>query len=240
MSYSYNNVPIIPGAYLVNGGNPTTNELYHLPIFGSISDLTKFFYNDEDNVYYLLPGYKLVLYNDIDYGTQLEEIDNTSGTKIRYITPTTINECSSIKLFYNNVEISNKYTYTSTYSYTTGTLPTPTTGSLNGSYRFMNLSVFPGAYLIDATANGVLPIFFSISDLSTFLDITDNRDDLVIVMPGYKLILYISSNFTGNYVIIDNTSGTTIIVGDGYANNSATSFELFFENKKINQSDIVS
>jgi hypothetical protein len=41
MSYSYNNVPIIPGAYLVNGQNNTTNELYHLPIFGSISRVEK-------------------------------------------------------------------------------------------------------------------------------------------------------------------------------------------------------
>jgi hypothetical protein len=76
MSYSYNSVPIISGAYLVNGANNTTNELYHLPIFGSISSVNDMGFGNEDNAYYVLPGYKLEIYPNTNFGGTLSQTIN--------------------------------------------------------------------------------------------------------------------------------------------------------------------
>ena len=241
MSYLYNGVPIIPGAYLVNGTSATLNELNQLPIFGSITNLAGMGFENEDNTYYVLPGYKLEIYNST---TLNQTINNTDGTKILYVSATTTNTADSIKMYYKNVELTSKYTYTTTYSYTNGKPSAPTTGLPNGSYQSTTFSVFPGAYLIDSGAHGTLPIFFSITNLTNFLaSQTNNNEDMVLVMPGYKLILYRFDDFNNggsdDYASIDNTSGTTIIVGSGWTVNTVSSLELFFNGKKILQSEIV-
>lgn len=257
MSYSYNNVPIIPGAYLVNGQNNTTNELYHLPIFGSISSLNDMGFGNEDNAYYVLPGYKLEIYPNADFGGTLSQtIDNITGTKIMYVTPTSLNNCESLRMYYKNVEISNKYTYTLYTDNSGSTTTTPSTTNKNGPYKLNNMPIFPGAYLIDGAVStatggfGSLPIFFSVSDLSTYpAGETPESEDCVLVMPGYKLILYENTNYnnptTGNYVAIDNTSGTTIIVGKsstfgtGWNNNTTSSCKLFYNGNEVLSTDII-
>jgi hypothetical protein len=249
MSYFYNNVPIVPGAYLVNGDTGFSNEMYQLPIFSSISDLAKMGYQNVDNTYYVLPGYKIELFNLVDYEAPIETINNTSGTKILYKLVSTINTCSSIKLYYNTVFMDNKYTYTPyTSNPGTPTTPTPTTAITIGSYKSLGLSLFPGAYVINSTGIGCMPIFFSITNFEAFLPGTDNKEDYVIVMPGYQLILYLDNNYAaGNYIDIDNTTGTTIIVGQsdtagtgGWNNNTRSSCKLFFNKNEVNRADIVS
>ena len=108
MSYLYNNVPIIPGAYLVNAVAASENELYQLPIFGSVSNLTTMGFGNLDNIYYVLPGYKIEIYDSINYtGTLFITIDNTSGTKILYKTTPTGDRAESIKMYYKNITINH-------------------------------------------------------------------------------------------------------------------------------------
>ena len=249
MSYFYNNVPITPGAYLVNtGGNDSVN---HLPIFSSISNLYKMGYANSttgvDNIYYVLPGYKIELYSSIDYGGTHSQTIDSSGTKIMYVLATTQDSCESIKMYYNNVYITEKYTYTS-YSSNSGTPTTPTLTSTIGPYNISNFSLFPGAYTINSTGGGCMPIFFSITNFSAFLDDTGDHEDVVLVMPGYRLILYFAPDYanTEHYVDINNTTGTTIIVGQsnttgtGWNNNNVSSCRLFFNGNEFTRADLVS
>ena len=242
MSYLYNNVPIIPGAYLVNGDTNTLNNLFQLPIFGSVPNLTNMGFTNADDIYYIMPGYKIELYSAINYVTLITTIDNTNGTLIMYKQITTTNTCESIKMYYKGVEIPNQYIYPSPYAAVTGTpaATVPTSTITIGSHKTFGLSVFPGAYIINANAAGCMAIFFSISSFNTFLNNTADNDDVVLVMPGYKIILYINISFAGNYVAIDNTSGTAIIVGQLSTLNTTSSCELFFNGNKVNQTDIVS
>jgi hypothetical protein len=248
MSYLYNGVPIMPGAYLVNGASNTQNELFQLPIFGSVSILSDMGFQNQDDAYYVLPGYKLVIYPDNNFGgTITQTLDNTSGTKIMYSNTASFNNAQSVKLYYKNEELSGKYTY-SLYTNNSGsTTTTPTSNNTNGPYKLLNMPIFPGAYLIDSGAFGSLPIFYSVSDLRTYPGTeTSDSEDCVLVMPGYKLILWFDSNFSGTYVAIDNTTGSTIIVGKsnsfgtGWTANSATSCQLFYNGNQVLQSDIVS
>ena len=153
-------------------------------------------------------------------------------------------------MYYNNGYITEKYTYTPYESSSvTPTTPTPTSSLTIGSYKSLDLSLFPGAYVINATGLGCMPIFFSITSFSGFLDDTGDKDDCVLVMPGYQLILYFSPNYanTENNVSINNTTGTTIIVGQssptgtgGWNNNNTSSCQLFFNGNEVTQANIVS
>jgi len=252
----------MPGAYLVNGLSSSNNELWQLPIFGSVRNLTSMGFGNVDNFYYIMPGYKIELYRNSEYNALSQTIDNTDGTKIMYkqiVTPSPNptgifgDDCNSIKMFYEGVEIANKYTYT-IYGQSSGTPPatTPITTLTSGSHKLLNLSLFPGAYLINSPGVGCMAIFFSITSLNTFIDQSGDREDCVLVMPGYKLILYSGNNHTGTYVAINNTEGTTIIVGlstgvrdlsdnvitGGWTPNNILSCKLFFNGNEVIQTDI--
>ena len=249
MSFLYNNVPIMPGAYLVNSLPGINNALHQLPIFGSVSKLIKMGYERVDNMYYVMPGYKIELYRNQDYITNGPTINNTTGTKIMYVTIAPPDDCASIKMFYKDVEIADKYTYT-VYGNNAGSLTTtPTTTLTSGSHKLLDLSLFPGAYMINAVGIGCMPIFFSITDLSTFSASAGDREDSVLVMPGYKIILYFNTGYNnptaGNHVAIDNTTGTTIIVGEsgysgagGWTSNSISSCRLYFNGNEVTQASI--
>lgn len=247
MSYAYNNIPLTPGAYLVDGNSGANNQLYHLPIFSSIPSLKEMGYENVDNIYYILPGYKVERFNSENYVTPLGAIDNTNGTKIMYYQENTdFDKTTSIKLYYKNVEIPSVYTY-AIYANNSGSITTtPSTPNTIGSYITTGLSIFPGAYVIDA-GGGCMPIFYSIPRLNEYLPQTADLEDLVLVMPGYKLILWQDPDYTGTYVAIDNTAGTTIIVGQssffdagGWNNNTLSAVQLYFNGNLINASDIVS
>ena len=248
----------MPGAYLVNSLPGINNALHQLPIFGSVSKLTKMGYANVDNMYYVMPGYKIELYRNEEYNALSQTINNTNGTKIMYkeiVTPNPnpdgifVDDCASIKMFYKDVEIADKYTYT-VYGNNAGSLTTtPTTTLTSGSHKLLDLSLFPGAYMINAVGIGCMPIFFSITDLSTFSASAGDREDSVLVMPGYKIILYFNTGYNnptaGNHVAIDNTTGTTIIVGEsgysgagGWISNSISSCRLYFNGNEVTQASI--
>jgi len=260
MSFLYNNVPIMPGAYLVNGLSTSNNELWQLPIFGSVRNLTSMGFGNVDNFYYVMPGYKIELYRNSEYNALSQTIDNTNGTKIMYkqiVTPSPNptgifgDDCNSIKMFYEGVEIANKYTYSIYVNNSGSTTTIPRTTLTSGSHKLLGLSLFPGAYLINSPGAGCMSIFFSISSLNTFAEGSGDKEDCVLVMPGYKIILYSGNNHTGTYVAIDNTTGTTIIVGlsngvrdlsdnvtGGWTANNILSCKLYFDGNEVTQASI--
>ena len=116
MSYKYNNVVIKPGLYLGNQNNLSSGDGGSFPIFSSMqlsldggNDLSRI-----DDNFFLLPGYKAILYRntDISYIT-VSTIDNTTGTDIKGVyndvyassLTTKSNQISKVDLFYNNVKI---------------------------------------------------------------------------------------------------------------------------------------
>jgi hypothetical protein len=244
MSYFYNNIPIMPGAYLVFTN--INNYINHIPLFSSIASLVKMGNANYDVIYYVLPGYKLQLFSQEDYlGTSNGEIDNTNGTKIMYKAPTTLQNTESIKMYYENTLMIDFYNFTNNANNSGSTTTNPTSNNTIGPYKLLQLSIFPGAYLNSGTRT--IPIFFSISNLNTFLDLTINQETSATVMPGYKLILYFDYNQSGTYVAIDNTSGTKIVVArsndlisGGWTARSVNSFYLYFNGNVILQTDIVS
>jgi hypothetical protein len=110
--YTQNNVPLIAGAYLLNAAAGTNNSLVALPIFSSISNLSKMGFTDVDNIFWVLPGYKLEGYNSINYANLLFTMNNTTGTKIMYQDPSYgDNLVTSVKLYFNDTLLNEIYTF---------------------------------------------------------------------------------------------------------------------------------
>jgi hypothetical protein len=112
---------------------------------------------------------------------------------------------------------------------------------MSGAFNLQNFSIFPGAYFINSIGNGCMPVFWSIPNFSGFLDDTGDREDCVIVMPGYKIILWFDLNYSGTKVVIDNTSNSYILVAQsatfgagGWSPNNISSCQLYYENNLIN------
>jgi hypothetical protein len=93
--------PGIPGAYLMNGVNPGVGSF---PIFCSINYST-FGMNDIDDNYLVMPGYKIIVYVNDNYGGNSTTIDNTASSSILFQATSNVNQGSSCKLYYNGVEI---------------------------------------------------------------------------------------------------------------------------------------
>ena len=107
-----NGVPLIPGAWMIN-------SYIHFPVYSSIASFSLLGVNDVDDYWYVLPGYKLIVWSNANFtsdaGKTSKTCDNTNGTQIVIYTfqasgvPNTGDSC---KLFYNNVEITSVYNTT--------------------------------------------------------------------------------------------------------------------------------
>lgn len=84
-----------------------------LPIFGTITNLVNLGGTDEDNYYLVMPGYKLAVWQHLDFTgiNTVTEVngDNTDGTSILFVIPTTINMGSSCKVWFKGIELNAVY-----------------------------------------------------------------------------------------------------------------------------------
>ena len=120
MSFLRNNIPMTPGAWMINSN-------IHFPLYSSMSNLIVLGVHDMDDYWYVLPGYKLIVWSSGSYvsdsGKKSKICDNTAGTQIVTYTfqasgiPNTATSC---QLFYNNVEMTSVYN---------NTIATPTDGA---------------------------------------------------------------------------------------------------------------
>ena len=122
-----NNIPIYPGAYFINTGTFATggSGISMFPIYGNLYQFyLPYVSNDTDNYFVVLPGFKLVVFQDTSYNTGSSStssrytiFDNTSGTGIRSYQSTNYEDfASSCKLYYKNVELSSSYDTSGTYN----------------------------------------------------------------------------------------------------------------------------
>lgn len=97
------------------------------------------------------------------------------------------------------------------------------------------ISVFPGAYVFRGPYgngnNGMIPIYTSIPGFidNGLTEIMNDKDDTVIVLPGFKLIMHSDYSYTGSLTTIDNSGGTDIMVSPA-TRNTASSCQLFYKN----------
>ena len=82
----------------------------------------------------------------------------------------------------------------------------------------------PGAYGV--TGPKLFPIYGNISNFNNF-NSNDKIDDYLI-LPGYCLIVYLNSDYSGTSDTYDNTNGTTVMYYFQGASNSDTSCKLFY------------
>ena len=99
-----------------------------------------------------------------------------------------------------------------------------------------------GAYLVNS-GYGAFPIFCTIDrfydyGMDNSSDGNNGVDDYYILLPGYKLLLYIDQGVSGTSYPIDNTIGTTILYQTSPSINEISSCKLFFEGVEIISSQL--
>lgn len=96
---------------------------------------------------------------------------------------------------------------------------------------------FPGAYVFrdayNSGSTGMIPIYTSIPDFTAngLTDIMNDKDDTVLVLPGFSLTMYQDTSYGGTTTMIDNTQGTDVLYHNG--TNSVSSCKLFYNNSQI-------
>ena len=94
-----------PGAYIMNATTDPSLNWKLFPVYKNVSDYSTIGITSQDNAYYVLPKYKVIVYNAVGYTGTSITIDN-SGTAM-YMYFTGVNDTGkSCKLYYNNVELS--------------------------------------------------------------------------------------------------------------------------------------
>lgn len=231
--FTYKTFPVFPGAFMIDDGAGS------VPIFCSIYNYTEFGFNNVDNYYLVMPGYKLETF-DSTYGTIRNTHDNQTGTQPKYFTSTNQNNGSSCKLYFKDVEIivtgisdgtiDNQTSITlsaTTVSWTTtSTLLTQIPTNIPYIYK---MSSYPGAYLLNGV--GGFPIFCSIKDFSASKGM-NNIDNYYIVMPGYTLIIFSNANYdggTGSNTFYNTLSVVSYVKAP--STNNGSSCRLYFGSK---------
>ena len=100
LPYTVNGKITNPGAYAVNSGYGA------FPIYCSIANYTNSYYsmNDMINSHYVLPGYKLITFQDAYYPTPVQTIDNTQNIYV-LSGDQNVDQISSCRFYYKNGEI---------------------------------------------------------------------------------------------------------------------------------------
>jgi hypothetical protein len=116
---------------------------------------------------------------------------------------------------------------------------------------FLNSNRFPltyGAIMYNGTVDGTsscYPVFTSLSNLAALTSKSDSGsgtinisdvDDYWTVMPGYKIVVYGLTGYTGTLLLTgDNTSGASPATFKISSPNNASSIQLYFKGTLIAQ-----
>lgn len=103
-------------------------------------------------------------------------------------------------------------------------------------YKEKGFPAFPGAYIINGLY-GSYPIYKSTPNLGATGTIgASDTNDYLLVMPGYKILIYNDANYTSNERTIDNTISSNIYHVKTIAPiaNAITSIKLFYGSTEIN------
>lgn len=205
--------PGIPGAYLMNGAGS-------FPIFFSINYST-YGIGGIDDYYLIMPGYGIDVYNS--NVTEITFTYNNNTTNIVYKEVTNKNSGYSCVL---------NYTGSFIYSNSIPTnLPMQVSEPTSTGSGISNINpATPGAYLFNGN-DGSFPIFSSITNYAAFG--MNDLDDNYLVMPGYKIIVYVNDNYGGNSTTIDNTASSSILFQATSNVNQGSSCKLYYNGVEI-------
>lgn len=84
---------------LTSSGSP----FYAIPC--SIKNLDFISHADNDDGYFIYPGFKIICYNNINYGSTFGSFDNSSNALVYATSPITPNTTASIRVFFRDTEI---------------------------------------------------------------------------------------------------------------------------------------
>lgn len=108
-------------------------------------------------------------------------------------------------------------------------------------YRDKGFPAFPGAYIINknnATSGGSFPIYKSTPDLGATGSIrVNNTNDYLLVMPGYRVTIYVDANYASTSQVFNNTDSSSILHSKQTSAtwmNKISSIKLFYGNTEIN------
>ena len=186
-----NYYPCFPGCYLY------VNNKTAIPLYASISNQNWCF--DQDSAWWVLPGYKIIVYSDSNYQGTSFIVDNTYGFNNMCKMSDNPNTVNSIKLYYKGQEIIHGEIF-NTINYTlNNSIPSSIpfkylcNNNLDTAVTNNSQSSFPGAWII--TGSGSYPIYETINNLSA---IGANASGTAYdVLPGFKLVIYTSTNLNG-------------------------------------------
>ena len=112
MNFTYNNqdIPLAPGAYLLNGVQNSISTWWSFPIYCSMKIYDNYGIANIDDYYLVMPKFKLEVFRSDNYVTLNNTIDNTNGSSPIY-QQVALNQGNSCKLYYNTTQISDSFSY---------------------------------------------------------------------------------------------------------------------------------
>ena len=183
--------PSFPGAYL--GVNTKTC----LPIYTSLPQI--FFNFQQDGAWWILPGFKIIVYGAINYAGTSFTLDNTYGFNNMCKMSDIPSAAKSIRLYYKGQQLLDG----GTLGYVNYSANNSIPSIIPYKYRCNNdldipiqnnsQTSFPGAWII--TSAGSFPIYETMNDLSVML--AGAKDGYYIILPGFKLTTYTSTYLNG-------------------------------------------
>ena len=107
-------------------------------------------------------------------------------------------------------------------------------------YNDKGFPAFPGAYIINknnSTSGGSFPIYKSTPDLGATGSIgANNTNDYLLVMPGYRVTIYVNVNYASTSQSFNNTDSSSILHSNQTSQswvNTISSIKLFYGNTEI-------
>jgi hypothetical protein len=203
------------------------------------------------------------LFNNISFQSTINNISATTFNFLSGVSSNLQTQLNNITTF--NTQINNELTGSNDYfNGLIGDLQSQLSNLYNGGTATLqsniikassalfvrNIPVLPGASIGAIMLNGsdfvnyqyFTKSFFVCSEKNITVEDRD-RDDAWVVMPGYKLIIYIDYNYLGAYATIDNTNGTnhvtfknsqlTLNNGNVLPDNNCRSLKLYYNNVEI-------
>ena len=104
-------------------------------------------------------------------------------------------------------------------------------------YKDNGFPAFPGAYIING-GGGSYPIYKSTPDLGAVGSIGANdANDYLLVMPGYRVTIYVNANYASTSQDFNNTDSSSILYSKQPSAtwvNKVSSIKLFYGSTEIN------
>ena len=100
------------------------------------------------------------------------------------------------------------------------------------NFNVNNFPMVPGVYFncnLSIPRHNAFPLFGSIADFTTML--LNDSDDKYIILPGYKLELFVGVDYSGgSNGSFDNTYGTTLVLFAPTTEDVSSSCKIYFNN----------